>query len=145
MSAWDAAAARLAAGEATLVSLWGEPGRAHLALFDDAVRLISIECPEGRFPSVGRVHAPAIRLERAMHDLYGLEPAGLPDTRPWLDHGPKWVVAVGHCAAGCGVLAGSAACVGAVAKVVPVDLEIRGCPPSPTQLLQGLLALLGGG
>ncbi len=56
---------------------------------------------------------------------------------------PKWVVAAGDCAAGCGVFAGSAACVGAVAKVVPVDVVIRGCPPSPTQLLQGLLALLG--
>jgi len=88
MSTWDDATARLTSDEATLVSLWGEPGRAHLALFDDAVRLISIECPDGRFPSVGRVHAPAIRLERAMHDLYGLEPVGLPDTRPWLDHGP---------------------------------------------------------
>jgi Ni,Fe-hydrogenase III small subunit len=56
---------------------------------------------------------------------------------------PKWVVAAGDCAAGCGVFADSAACIGAVAKVVPVDLVIRGCPPSPNQLLRGLLALLG--
>ena len=55
---------------------------------------------------------------------------------------PKWVVAVGDCAAGCGVFAGSPACVGAVDKVVPVDLTIRGCPPTPMQLLRGLLALL---
>ena len=55
---------------------------------------------------------------------------------------PKWVVAVGDCAAGCGVFAGSPACIGAVSEVVPVDLVIRGCPPTPTQLLQGLLALL---
>src|SRR6516225_7276224 len=54
---------------------------------------------------------------------------------------PKWVVAVGDCAAGCGIFAGSAACLGAVSRVVPVDLTIRGCPPTPTQLLQGLLAL----
>ena len=87
MSAWEDATARLAAGEAALVSLWGEPGRAHLALFDGAVRLIAIDCSDGRFPSVGRVHAPAIRLERALRDLYGLEPVGLPDPRPWLDHG----------------------------------------------------------
>src|SRR5271157_2296679 len=52
---------------------------------------------------------------------------------------PKWVVAVGDCAAGCGVFAGSPACIGAVAEVVPVNLVIRGCPPTPTQLLQGLL------
>ena len=54
---------------------------------------------------------------------------------------PKWVVAVGDCAAGAGVFAGSPACVGAVSAVVPVDLVIRGCPPTPTQLLQGLLSL----
>jgi Ni,Fe-hydrogenase III small subunit len=55
---------------------------------------------------------------------------------------PKWVVAVGDCAAGCGVFEGSYACVGAVSQVVPVDLVIRGCPPTPTQLLLGLLHLL---
>ncbi len=54
---------------------------------------------------------------------------------------PKWVVAVGDCAAGTGVFAASPACIGAVAEVVPVDLVIRGCPPTPTQLLQGLLSL----
>ena len=55
---------------------------------------------------------------------------------------PKWVVAVGDCAADGGMFAGSYACVGAVSSVVPVDLVIRGCPPSPEQLLRGLLALL---
>jgi len=58
---------------------------------------------------------------------------------------PKWVVAVGDCAAGCGVFADSYACVGSVSKVVPVDLVIRGCPPTPTDLLQGLLWLIGRG
>ncbi|MFZ1100361.1 MAG: NADH-quinone oxidoreductase subunit NuoB [Steroidobacteraceae bacterium] len=58
---------------------------------------------------------------------------------------PKWVVATGDCAAGCGVFADSYACVGAVSQVIPVDLVIRGCPPTPTGLLQGLLWLLGGG
>src|SRR6266481_2491472 len=57
---------------------------------------------------------------------------------------PKWVVAAGDCAAGCGVFADSYACVGAVSKVIPVDLVIRGCPPTPTQLLHGLVWLLGG-
>ncbi len=55
---------------------------------------------------------------------------------------PKWVVAVGDCGAGCGVFADSPACIGSVAKVLPVDLVIRGCPPTPTQLLGGLLSLL---
>lgn len=60
---------------------------------------------------------------------------------------PKWVVAVGACAADGGIFGGSYACVGGVSDVVPVDLHIGGCPPSPTDLLRGLLALLehGGG
>jgi Ni,Fe-hydrogenase III small subunit len=55
---------------------------------------------------------------------------------------PKWVVAVGNCAVDGGIFAGSYAVTGGVDKVVPVDLHIRGCPPTPTDLLQGLLALL---
>jgi Ni,Fe-hydrogenase III small subunit len=55
---------------------------------------------------------------------------------------PKWVVAVGDCAFNGGVFAGSYACVGAVSEVIPVDLHIRGCPPDPIVLLQGLIALL---
>jgi NADH:ubiquinone oxidoreductase subunit B-like Fe-S oxidoreductase len=55
---------------------------------------------------------------------------------------PKWVIAAGDCAAGCGVFAGSYAVVGSVEQVVPVDLHVRGCPPRPIELLRGLLALL---
>jgi Ni,Fe-hydrogenase III small subunit len=55
---------------------------------------------------------------------------------------PKWVVAVGDCAAGCGVFSESYATVGSVAKVVPVDLVIQGCPPKPIDLVKGLLALM---
>jgi Ni,Fe-hydrogenase III small subunit len=55
---------------------------------------------------------------------------------------PKWVVAVGDCAADGGLFAGSYAVVGGVGQVVPVDLHIRGCPPQPIQLLAGLLTLL---
>ncbi len=55
---------------------------------------------------------------------------------------PKWVVAVGDCACGCGVFEGSYAVAGAVDKVVPVDLHIRGCPPRPIDLLRGLMALI---
>jgi Ni,Fe-hydrogenase III small subunit len=55
---------------------------------------------------------------------------------------PKWVVAVGDCAIDGGLFAGSYACTGGVASVIPVDLHIRGCPPRPEQLLRGLLALL---
>src|SRR6201988_4684672 len=44
---------------------------------------------------------------------------------------PKWVVAVGDCAINCGVFAGSYACAGPVSAVIPVDLEVQGCPPAP--------------
>jgi Ni,Fe-hydrogenase III small subunit len=56
--------------------------------------------------------------------------------------GPKWVVAVGDCACGCGVFADCYATVGAVEKVLPVDLHIKGCPPRPIDLLKGLIALM---
>jgi Ni,Fe-hydrogenase III small subunit len=55
---------------------------------------------------------------------------------------PKWVVAVGDCARDGGIFKGSYAVAGGVEAVVPVDLHIPGCPPDPTALLQGLLALL---
>lgn len=55
---------------------------------------------------------------------------------------PKWVVALGDCALDGGLFAGSYACVGGVASVIPVDLHIPGCPPRPEQILRGLLALL---
>ncbi|GGF41938.1 hydrogenase expression protein HypE [Aliidongia dinghuensis] len=89
---WSRAAQTLASGEVSLVSLWAEPGQVHLALLDEAaspaeIAILSLACPEGHFPSVGAHHAPAIRLERTIRDLFGLEPAGAPDIRPWLDHG----------------------------------------------------------
>ena len=85
---WQLAAERLAEGMCTLLSLWGEPGQVHMALLDEgAVGVVSLACPEGRYPSVSALHAPALRLERALRDMYGIEPMGLPDARPWLNHG----------------------------------------------------------
>jgi Ni,Fe-hydrogenase III small subunit len=55
---------------------------------------------------------------------------------------PKWVVAAGACAIDGGLFGGGYACAGGVSAVVPVDLTIPGCPPSPIELLKGLLALL---
>jgi NADH:ubiquinone oxidoreductase subunit B-like Fe-S oxidoreductase len=55
---------------------------------------------------------------------------------------PKWVVALGDCAADGGIFAGSYAVVGGVSPVVPVDLHIRGCPPAPETILRGLISLL---
>jgi Ni,Fe-hydrogenase III large subunit len=84
---WEQAAVSLQRGEQSLLSLWGEPGLAHLALIEsDKISLLHLECAAGAFPSVGRLHPPAIRLERAMQDLAGLQAEGAPDARPWLRH-----------------------------------------------------------
>jgi Ni,Fe-hydrogenase III small subunit len=55
---------------------------------------------------------------------------------------PKWVVAVGGCALDGGCFAESYAVVGGVSQVIPVDLHIPGCPPSPLDILKGLFTLL---
>jgi Ni,Fe-hydrogenase III small subunit len=55
---------------------------------------------------------------------------------------PKWVVALGDCAVDGGIFSSSYAVVGRVSSVVTVDLHIRGCPPSPIDILKGLIALL---
>lgn len=55
---------------------------------------------------------------------------------------PKWVVAIGDCALNGGIFRDSYAVVGGVHNVIPVDLHIKGCPPSPRDILRGLLALL---
>lgn len=57
--------------------------------------------------------------------------------------GPKVVVAVGDCARNCGVFAGAYGVVGAVRDVVPVDVEIAGCPPRPEAIVEGLRKLTG--
>ncbi len=91
---WTTLSEGLARGSWTLLGLWGEIGIVHLALREDSSESIvvaSLPCPEGRFPSVGRLHPPAQRLERTIADLVGLQPVEAPDFRPWLDHG-RWPV-----------------------------------------------------
>jgi len=94
-SVWRVAAERLGAGQLTLLGLWGEPLRVHMALLDEAageIAVLSIDASSGRFPAISPFHPPAIRLERAIKDLFGLEPEAAMDRRPWLDHG-RWGVA----------------------------------------------------
>jgi Ni,Fe-hydrogenase III large subunit len=91
--AWMEATDRLRRGVLTLIGLWGEPHAVHLAVAaagePSRIQVLSLACPDGSYPSVGQAHPPAIRLERALKDLFPLSPTGLPDARPWLDHG-KW-------------------------------------------------------
>ncbi|HVA13681.1 MAG TPA: nickel-dependent hydrogenase large subunit [Stellaceae bacterium] len=86
---WITAARELQDGRLSLLGLWGERDAVHMALFDPAAKnivVLSLDCPSGRFPSLGCIHAPAIRLERTIRDLYGLDAEDAFDRRPWLDH-----------------------------------------------------------
>jgi Ni,Fe-hydrogenase III large subunit len=86
---WQAAIDRLVEGGAALLGLWGDTGAVHMALIDAVpeIAVLTYECRDDRFPSVGERHPPAIRLERAIASLFGLTPANAPDPRPWLDLG----------------------------------------------------------
>lgn len=87
--AWDGFCGALG-DNLDLVSLWGEPGAVHMAVREgDTGAILTLACPQGRYPAVGCRHAPAVRLERAVQDLTGLVAEGLPDERPWLDH-QRW-------------------------------------------------------
>jgi Ni,Fe-hydrogenase III small subunit len=57
---------------------------------------------------------------------------------------PKLVVAVGDCGCTGGIFGESYASCGRVSNVLPVDVAIPGCPPSPTQILRGILAAISG-
>jgi Ni,Fe-hydrogenase III large subunit len=86
---WQAAVEHLAAGDLTLLGLFGEAQMVHMALLDEAIGaigVVSLACG-ARFPTVSARHPPAIRLERTIYDLFGLEAEGASDERPWLDHG----------------------------------------------------------
>lgn len=58
---------------------------------------------------------------------------------------PKWVIACGDCAVCGGEFGQSYACCGAVENIIPVDVTIPGCPPSPAALLAGILEATGKG
>lgn len=87
---WRQAARLLSGGQCTLLGLWAERERVHMAVDDNGeIGVLSVVCEHNRYPSIGQSHPPAIRLERAIRDLWELVPEGLSDTRPWLDHG-RW-------------------------------------------------------
>ena len=73
-------------------------------------------------------------LTRAMREALLLALDGMAE--------PRWVVAVGDCAVDGGVFRGSYAVLGGVTETVPVDVLVRGCPPSPLQVLAALTALV---
>ena len=91
-SVWRFAASELAQGRWSLLGHWGEPSTVHMAIMDEQtaeIAVVSLNCPDRSYPSISRHHPPALRLERTIHDLFGLSAEGSPDRRPWLDHN-RW-------------------------------------------------------
>ncbi|ODU14482.1 MAG: formate hydrogenlyase [Thiobacillus sp. SCN 64-35] len=58
---------------------------------------------------------------------------------------PRWVIAMGDCGCSGGLFGESYACCGKVSGIIPVDVEVPGCPPTPIALLQGILAAVSRG
>jgi len=97
---WLALREHLATVDWVLLGLWGERGAAgsfavHAALRDESedaahgIAVVTLPCPQRRFPSLAAARPGAIRLERMMADLFDLIAEGADDARPWLDHG-QW-------------------------------------------------------
>lgn len=86
-----------------------------------------------RFADMLLVTGPlTINMEKALLRTYDATPS------------PKLVVAVGDCGCNGGIFGESYASIGGIGKIIPVDAYILGCPPTPTDLLSGILKLLGG-
>jgi Ni,Fe-hydrogenase III large subunit/Ni,Fe-hydrogenase III component G len=97
---WLALREQLATSDWALLGLWGDRSAAdslsvHVALRDEtedaagSIVVVTLLCPQRRFPSLAAVRPGAMRLERMMADAFGLAADGADDTRPWLDHG-QW-------------------------------------------------------
>jgi Ni,Fe-hydrogenase III large subunit len=87
---WQQAIDHLAAGRCTLLGLWGDAPAVHMALMTEdfsEIAVLSYICKGGKYPTIAARHPPAIRLERAIRDLTGLDATDAPDMRPWLDLG----------------------------------------------------------
>jgi Ni,Fe-hydrogenase III large subunit len=91
---WRGVGEALREGKLDLLGLWGDVAHVHCSLYEPATRQMltaSLDARAGHVPSLAVFHAPAARLERTITDLFGIEFVGLPDQRPWLDHG-RWPV-----------------------------------------------------
>ena len=90
---WKRTIEEIAGGASDMLSLWSDGASVFLAVFEkdtQSVCIVSLDCAASRsFPTVGYLHPPAIRQERTIRDIYGLEATGAPDRRRWLDHG-RW-------------------------------------------------------
>lgn len=86
---WRLLEDRLSSTDWTLMAEWAEPSEIHAAFRDEETGEIAVAshaCLNQRFISLAAPRPGAIRMERAIQDLFGLTAVGLPDSRPWLDH-----------------------------------------------------------
>lgn len=93
-TSWLRAVREISKGHGDMLSLWSDGADVHMAILDHEslqIGIITIECPDGCYPSGAHMHPPALRFERAIRDIYGLEAEGSSDRRRWLDHG-RWGV-----------------------------------------------------
>lgn len=91
---WRAIGTALREGKLDLLGEWGDETAVHCALFEPQTKqahVATLPVRAGRVPSLSVFHAPATRPERTIVDLFGHEMTGLPDQRPWLDHG-QWPI-----------------------------------------------------
>ncbi len=89
---WREIGTALREGRFELLAEWGETAAVRCVLYQPssgAIYLVTLAAEAGAVPSLAQFHAPALRLERAISDLFALRFIGLPDQRPWLDHG-RW-------------------------------------------------------
>src|SRR5262245_7910265 len=89
---WRGIGEALREGKLDLLGLWGDAATVHCAIYEPSTHQMltaSLAAHEGKFPSLAVFHAPATRPERTISELFGMECIGLPDGRPWLDHG-RW-------------------------------------------------------
>ncbi len=87
---WTGLARGCAAGWQDLGAVWFDDGLIKMALWKGEAcerAIVSVTARNGVYPAIAIHHLPAMRLERAMRDLYDINPLGLPDSRAWLDHG----------------------------------------------------------
>ena len=85
-----------------------------------------------RFADMLLVTGPVTRnMEIALRRTYNATPH------------PKLVVAVGDCGCNGGIFGESYASIGGIDKVIPVDVVIPGCPPTPAAILNGILKAIG--
>ena len=80
----------LAPATHVLAGLWGDEAAVHAAFIGaERLQVVTLPCPDRRYPALSHLWPGAARLERAARDLYGLEATDANDNRPWLDHG-RW-------------------------------------------------------